>query len=65
MMPRCYNPGQNIGKKEHSLMTGEDQKYILFDLTVDDLKKDCRPKTLLTENINYDFYSGIPNQDEG
>ena len=59
-----YNPGTNITKTEHTVIKGE-HRYVLYDLKPENFRKDIRPQTQVKNDLENDFYTNVPTQDEG
>ena len=63
-MKSCYVPQKEIQKTEYTNYN-KDNRYMMYKLKVEDLRKDYRPTNLLKEQLENDFFINPPTQDEG
>lgn len=64
-MKSCYVPSKEIQKIKYTNPYSKEQNYMLYKLTEKDLTLDARPKQMLFNKLNHDFYVNPPLNDEG
>ena len=64
LLSNGFNLNFGLNKHEHSANPGDVQKkndrFVLYDLTKEDLDGDCRPQKILRQELEDKFYDNIP-----